>query len=93
MTNETEKPEQDLAARDELKGRVVEQTRVLVRLAKTFAPEEEEERQKRFVRLSSVVRRWAHLRCLALLGVGNLAFILRTAGTFAAWQTTTHRLE
>ena len=38
MTNETEKPEQDLAARDELKGLVVEQTRVLERLAKTLLP-------------------------------------------------------
>ena len=41
MTNETDKHEQALPARDELKGLVVEQTRVLERLAKTFAPDEE----------------------------------------------------
>ena len=66
MTNENEKPEQDLAARDELKGLVVEQTRVLERLAKTFAPEEEEERQKRFVRL---LVRSASVGALAVSGI------------------------
>ena len=66
MTNETEEPEQDLAARDELKGLVVEQTRVLERLAKTFAPEEEEERQKRFVRL---LVRSASVGALAVSGI------------------------
>ena len=66
MTNETEKPEQDLAARDELKGLVVEQTRVLERLAKTFAPEKEEERQKRFIRL---LVRSASVGALAVSGI------------------------
>ncbi len=66
MTNETDKHEQALPARDELKGLVVEQTRVLERLAKTFAPEEEEERQKRFIRL---LVRSASVGALAVSGI------------------------
>ena len=66
MTNEKDKSEQALTPSDEIKGLVLEQTRVLERLAKTFAPEEEEARQKRFIRL---LVRSASVGALAVSGI------------------------
>ena len=73
----SEKPDQAAASTEEIKGLVVEQTRVLERLAKTFAPEEEEARQKRFVRLLVRSASIATIAVSGLIGSWELGVYLK----------------
>ncbi len=69
---------QDVAtSAEELKGLVLEQTRVLERIAKTFAPEEEEERQRRFVKLLVRSASIATIAVSGLIGSWELGVYLK----------------
>ena len=48
---ETSQKDNEAEGTEQLKNLVLEQTHILKRLAATFAPEVEEERQRRFVKL------------------------------------------
>lgn len=61
----------------ELKGLVLEQTRVLARLAKTFAPEEQEARQRRFVKLLVRSASFAAIAVSGLIGSWELGVYLK----------------
>lgn len=63
----------------ELKGLVLEQTRVLERLARTFAPEEEEARQRRFVKLLVRSASIATIAVSGLIGSWELGVYLKDA--------------
>ena len=71
--------DQSAVSAGELKGLVLEQTRVLERLAKTFAPEEAEARQRRFVKLLVRSASIATIAVSGLIGSWELGVYLKDA--------------
>lgn len=73
----TEHVDQNDLSAAELKSLVLEQTRVLDRLARTFAPEEEEARQRRFVKLLVRSASIATIAVSGLIGSWELGVYLK----------------